>query len=86
VLLDLPGGLEAVHAGHDDVKQDDRELVRERSLDGGLTGPDEDEFLVQRRQDRLEREQVLRAIIDEQDLRLVCDRRARHVSNPGRGR
>jgi acetyltransferase-like isoleucine patch superfamily enzyme len=85
VPLDLPGRLEAVHAGHDDVKQDDRELVRERSLDGGLTGPDEDEFLVQRRQDRLEREQVLRAIIDEQDLRLVGDRRARHVSNPGRG-
>jgi serine acetyltransferase len=84
-LLDLRGGLEAVHAGHDDVKQDDREVVRERRLDGGLTGPGEDQFLVKRRQDRLEREQVLGAVIDEQDLRLLGDSGARHVSNPGRG-
>jgi len=64
-LLDPRGGLEAVHAGHDDVEQDDRELVREHRLDGGLAGPDEDEFLVERRQDRLKREQVLGAVIDE---------------------
>jgi serine acetyltransferase len=85
LLLDLRGGLEAVHARHDDVKQDDREVVRERRLDGGLTGPGEDQFLVERRQDRLEREQVLGAVIDEQDLRLAGDSGARHVSNPGRG-
>ena len=79
-LLDLRGGLEAVHAGHDHVEQDDRELVRDRRFDGGLTGPGEDKFLVQRRQDRLKREQVLAAIIDKQDLRQVG-----HISDPGRG-
>src|ERR687888_156390 len=52
-LLDQLGGLEAVEARHLDVEEDDRELLLEP--------------VAERLEDRLEREQVLGAVVDEED-------------------
>jgi len=67
VPLDLRRGLEPVHARHDDIEQDDREVVVEQRLQRLLTGSDRHQDLVQRSQDRVQRDQVLHPIINQKD-------------------
>jgi hypothetical protein len=70
VPLDLRRGLEPVHARHDDIEQDDREVVREQRLHRLhrlLPGPDGHQDLVQRSQDRVQRDQVLPPVVNQKD-------------------
>jgi hypothetical protein len=71
-LADQGGGLEAVHARHVDVEQDHREvglqqLLQRLAARGGLH-----QVLAEVAQDRLEREQLVRAVVDEQDVDLLA--------------
>ena len=66
-LLDQLGRLEAVEPRHLDVEQDHRELVVEEVAQRLLAGLGADELLPERLEDRLEREQVLGPVVDEQD-------------------
>ena len=70
-LLDQLGGLEAVEPGHLDVQQDRREVVVEEVAERLLARVRADELRPERLQDRLERQQVLGPVVDEQDLRAV---------------
>jgi hypothetical protein len=67
VPLDLRRGLEPVHARHDDIEQDDREVVLEQRLHRLLPGPDGHQYLVQRSQDRVQRDQVLPPVVNQKD-------------------
>jgi len=67
VLLDPRGRLEAVHARHDDVEQDDREFLGEQGLQRLLAGLDGHQDLVQRGQDRVQRDQILHPVVDQED-------------------
>jgi hypothetical protein len=77
-LLDVLGGLEAVEVGHLDVEQDHREVAVEQVAQRLGTRGGADERAVQGGERRLERDEVLRAVVDEQH------RRAR--GRGGRGR
>ena len=70
-LADEARGLEAVHAGHVDVEQDDRELavqdVPQRLAPG--VGAD-DRRVRQVLEHRLERQELLGAVVDDQDAGL----------------
>ena len=66
-LLDQLGGLEAVHARHLHVEQDHGVLVVEQASQRLFARLDADELLAERIEDRLEREEVLRPVVDEQD-------------------
>ena len=73
--LDVRRGLEAVHARHLHVEQDHRVVVGEQRLQRLLAGGRADQGLAEGDEDRLEREQVLRPVVDEQDPRrrgLAC--------------
>ena len=76
--LDVLGGLEAVELGHLDVEQDERELVVQQPAQRLLAGRRGDQAAVQRGEDRLEREQVLGPVVDQQDVRLVAAGRRAH--------
>ena len=65
-LLDQLRGLEAVHARHLDVEQDHGVLVVEQASQRLFARLDADELLAQRLEDRLERQQVLRPVVDQQ--------------------
>jgi hypothetical protein len=65
--LDPGRGLEAVHARHHDVQQHDGELVAEQGRQGLLAGTHRYQDLVQRGQNRVQRDQVLGPVIDHQD-------------------
>ena len=67
-LLDQLGGLEAVHPRHLDVEQDRRELVVQQPPQRLLARRGADEIGVERLEDRLEREQVLGPVVDQQQL------------------
>jgi hypothetical protein len=69
--LDVRGGLEPVHAGHLHIEEDHGELVAEQRLEGLLATARPHQVLVERAQDGFEREEVLRPVVDEQDLRLL---------------
>ena len=73
-LLDQLGGLEAVHARHLHVEQDHGELVVEQAPQRLFARLDADELLAERLEDRLEREQVLGPVVDEQELGLLAHR------------
>ena len=70
-LLDQLRGLEAVHARHLDVEQDRRELLVEQAPQRLLARRGADEIRVERLEDRLQGEQVLGAIVDQEELRPV---------------
>jgi hypothetical protein len=73
--LDVLGGLEAVELGHLDVEQDERELVVQQPAQRLLARRDADQAARQRLEHGLERQQVLRPVVDEQDVRQL----ARHA-------
>ncbi len=66
--LDPRRGLESVHAGHLRVEQDQRVVVLEQRAQRLLAGARPDQLLVERAQDRLEREEVLGSVVDQEDL------------------
>src|SRR5919198_2710368 len=66
-LLDQLRGLEAVEARHLDVEQDDRELLLEQVPQGLLARHRGDEPVAERLEDRLQREEVVGAVVDEED-------------------
>ena len=74
--LDQLGRLEAVHVRHLDVEQDAREVAVEQLAQRGLSGLHGDELLVERLERRLERQQVLGAIVDEEDAGVIHDTHA----------
>ena len=76
-LLDQLGGLEAVHARHLNVEQDHGVLVVEQAPQRLFARLDADELLAERLEDRLEREEVLRPVVDEQDPALLMGSTAR---------
>ena len=67
-LLDVLGGLEAVHAGHVGVEQDHRVVVDQQLLERVLAAADGDDLDGQPLEDRLQRQQVLPAVVDGQHL------------------
>ena len=71
-LLDQLGGLEAVHARHLHVEQDRGEFIVQQVAQRLFARLDTDELLAQRLEDRLEREEVLRPIVDQEQLRLLA--------------
>ena len=70
-LLDHLGGLEAVHVRHLDVEQDHREVVMQQPLERLLAGPRLDHVDRQRVEHRAQRQQVLRLVVDDQDVGLA---------------
>jgi hypothetical protein len=73
--LDVLGGLEAVHAGHVGVEQDHREVVDQQLLERVLAAADGDDLDGQPLEDRLQRHEVLAAVVDGQHLRPGRSRR-----------
>jgi hypothetical protein len=90
-LLDELRRLQPVDAGHLDVHQDDRELLLEERPQRLLARVRAHEALAERAQDRLQRDEVRRVIVDHQDrrddlVRVVVDgpRRVRRLARGGR--
>jgi hypothetical protein len=66
-LLDHLGDLEAVEVGHLDVEQDHREVVSvQQAAERLCAGARADELVPERLEDRLQREEVLGPIVDEE--------------------
>ena len=70
-LLDERGRLETVHVRHLHVEQDQREVLAQERAERLLARGRAHESLTQRLEHRLEREQVLLLVVDQQDARLV---------------
>ena len=70
-LADQGGRLEAVQLRHVDVEQDHREIVGQQPPQGLAPGVDRDDRLVQLLQHRLDGQQLVRHVVDDQDLGLV---------------
>ncbi len=66
-----PGGFQAIHPGHVDIKQDDREFALQHLAQRIRSGPGSDDVLTQFLQDGLQHEQLLGEIVDDQDANLV---------------
>jgi hypothetical protein len=66
--LDQARGLEAVDPRHLNVEQDDGEVVEEELAQRLVARVRPDQRLIERLEDRLQREQVLRPVVDQQDL------------------
>jgi hypothetical protein len=69
--LDHLGRLEAVQARHLHVEQDHRELTLEQAAQRVFARLGAHESLPERLEDRLEREQILGPIVDQQDVDLL---------------
>ena len=65
---DQPGGLEAVHARHHHVQQDDGVFPVQQLPQGVRPGGGRDHLAGGAAQHRLERQQILRVVVDHQDL------------------
>jgi len=63
------GRLQPVHAGHRHVQQDHREVVGEQRLERLLARTRPHQLVVEDAEDRLQRQEVLRAVVDQEDLR-----------------
>ena len=70
-LPDECGGFEAIHAGHVHVEEDDGEVLLQKATQSLAAGPGADKILAQVCQDRLVREQLVGAIVDDQDVDLL---------------
>ena len=81
-LADERGRLEPVHARHQNVEQNDGKLIVEEPLQRLRSRAGLDEVLPQPFQSRFEREQVIRLVVDQQDVHLVIAIRRRHLSQP----
>jgi hypothetical protein len=68
---DVARGLEAVHTRHLHVEQNDGEVLLEQRLERLLARPRHAQAHAQRLEHRLERQQVLPPVVDEQDARRV---------------
>ena len=66
--LDQLGGLEPVQPRHLDVEQDRGELCLEQVPERLLARSSADELLAERLEERLEREQVLGPVVDQEEL------------------
>ena len=75
-LLDQLCGVEPVEARHLDVEQDAREILVEKRPERLLAGAGADEVLAERLQDRAQGDEVLLAVVDEQQ---IDDRLRAHV-------
>jgi hypothetical protein len=75
VLLDEAGGLEAVHVRHLHVQQDEGELAVKDLAQRLDARSGHDQLVAQRRQDRFQRHQVGRVIVDDQNAGARLDRR-----------
>ena len=64
-------GLEAVHPRHVDVEEDDREVLLQEGAQRLAAGVRADHVLAQLAEDRLQREQLVRAVVDEEDVDLL---------------
>jgi hypothetical protein len=73
-LTDEGGRLESVHVRHLHVQQHDRELMREEPLQRLAPGVRLDEVLPQALQHRLERHQIGRLVIHQQNVDPVVGR------------
>jgi hypothetical protein len=69
--LDQGRRLEAVHARHAGVEQDQGELVVQQPPERLLARAGAHQLVTQRLQDRLHRQEVLGLVVDQQDARLV---------------
>ena len=67
-LLDQLRRLEAVEQRHLDVEQDDRDVVEQQLAERLFSGMGVEEVLLERLEDGLQRKQVLRTVVDEQDV------------------
>jgi hypothetical protein len=65
------GGLEAVHAGHVDVEQDYGEVVVEQAAQRLTPGIGADDGLPKLLEHRLERQQLVRLVVDDEDVDLT---------------
>ena len=79
-------GLEPVHARHLDVEQDDGEVPVEQPLQRLGAGLGPDQVLAEVGEDGLQGEEVLRAIVDHEDVDLVIIRHGSAPTPRGRGR
>ena len=70
-LPDHLRGLEAVHPRHVHVEQDDGEILLEQAAQRLLAGPRLDEILIQLLQQHLVREELIRPVVDDQDINLL---------------
>ena len=61
-------GLEAVHLGHVDVEEDDREIAAEQALERLPARGRHDEVLADIDEDRLEGDQLPRIVVDDEDV------------------
>ena len=68
-LLDQGRGLEAVQLGHLHVEQDHGDVMAQKLPQRVLARVGVDQVLAERREDALERKQVLRPVVDEEDVR-----------------
>jgi hypothetical protein len=75
---DEPRCLEPVEVGHEHVEEDHRELVLEHGPQGVFARQGGDDVVVGARERGPERQDVLRAIVDEQDLHRPDGGRRRH--------
>ena len=84
-MLDDRGRFDAVHPGHLHVHEDERELAVQKLTKRVFAGDDADHLLTQRREDRLEREQVGLMVVDHQDPRARLRRRPLLPGEQGSG-
>ena len=68
MLVDQRGGLEAVHARHAHIQQDDGKVVLHELLERIHAGAGRDQVLAQLCQDDLVGEQARRLVVDEQHV------------------
>lgn len=62
---------EAVHPRHQHVQENHREIVLQDQLERLTAGLSADQVVVRLRQNALERQDILRRVVDEQDVDLV---------------
>ena len=67
-LLDQRCQLEPVDLRHQDIEKDAGEVVEQQLFQRSDAGGDRNEPVPERLEDRLEREQVLLAVVDEQEV------------------
>ena len=66
-------GLEAVHAGHRDIEDDQREVLFEQLAERFDARVSEHELATERRERSFDRDQVRLVVIDDQDVAAIAD-------------
>ncbi len=65
--LDVGGGLETVHARHQHIDENDRELLAQHGLEGLFAGARADHFLAEGAQYGFQCDEVLLHVVDDED-------------------